>query len=455
MKQIIRSIIGCVSVAILVCTGQSCTKQMDSYISSDSTTDTGIRTCKISFNGRLIGFDHVETKATATTWSEGDKLYISFYSGSDVISGVAHYSSEGWTMNYDGDLAVGDGLKCEVRHFVNTIFANDYLVSLSHNSEIYEDLNGTYNYDGNTLSVQGYMTPKTGRIRFMGTPNETIHLRGVSINSSYAPSINQFYNSRNVITLTVDSTGYTPYIYGTIAESNRKLGIIGADFAFTRTCKEEVLKVGESGYMAIPSENSHNNWRNGLEVTVGDVVFKMIPVTGHESGFYLIGETEVTHAIYEAVCYKSSTTNATKPITYKSYEEYESFLTQLNYETSLTFSIPSAEQWKYAARGGNKSQGYTYAGSNNPGDVAWYEGNAEGSIHDVKQLAPNELGIYDMSGNVSELTSTRNNSSHYYVYGGNYITDENFIRTDTDYYDIVDYWENDRKIGFRLICTFE
>ncbi len=119
--------------------------------------------------------------------------------------------------------------------------------------------------------------------------------------------------------------------------------------------------------------------------------------------FYM-AETEVTQELWEAVMgYNPSHDKGPKlPVESIRYRDIDLFLMKLEFFTGRHFRLPTEAEWEYAARGGQRSRHTKYAGSNDFEAVAWYCNNSGNHSHEVATKAPNELGIYDMSGNVEE-----------------------------------------------------
>lgn len=202
------------------------------------------------------------------------------------------------------------------------------------------------------------------------------------------------------------------------------------------------VSVKKSGYKELKKsiaieENQTATFSGALEkgfssdrrtYTVNGVTFEMIPVEGgtftmgatSEQGSdydndekpthqvtlsdFSIGKTEVTQALWEAVMGSNPSRfeGDNLPVEKVSWDDCQEFIRKLNTLTGGNFRLPTEAEWEYAARGGNKSKGYKYSGSNNVGQVAWYRDNSNNQTHPVATKSPNELGIYDMSGNVYE-----------------------------------------------------
>ena len=122
---------------------------------------------------------------------------------------------------------------------------------------------------------------------------------------------------------------------------------------------------------------------------------------------FLIGKYEVSQTLWLAVMGENPSVNTgiNLPVDNVTWNECQTFITKLNELTGKNFRLLTEAEWEYAARGGNKSKGYKYSGSNNLGDVAWYIDNSNNTSHAMGTKAPNELGIYDMTGNVMEWVS--------------------------------------------------
>ena len=119
---------------------------------------------------------------------------------------------------------------------------------------------------------------------------------------------------------------------------------------------------------------------------------------------YYMGKYEVTQALWQAVMGSNPSKFKSRnlPVEQVSWDDCQEFINKLNSITGRRFRLPTEAEWEYAARGGKKSKGYQYSGSSNISDVAWYTANSGSKTHPVGKKQANELGLYDMTGNVLE-----------------------------------------------------
>ena len=202
----------------------------------------------------------------------------------------------------------------------------------------------------------------------------------------------------------------------------------------------------------------------------GDALSNESPTRTVNLSTFWIGQTEVTQALWQAVMgYNPSRFigDLQRPVENVSWNDCQAFIFRLNELTGANFRLPTEAEWEYAARGGQSSNGYKYAGGDNIDNVAWYHDNADATTHAVSTKAANELGLYAMSGNVAEwcrdalvsysaiddgaTNPWQGGSMYRVVRGGSYNYDARYARVSyrSDY-----GWDTrSPQIGFRIVLS--
>ena len=431
MRKKINYIFAALLVGASVASFYACSSDMeeiDESVEVESPTDLHVREIKI--NATVNGYDtnaasaRVSTRAGETApWKEGDKVYLRFTSPQGVTTGEAVYnaSKDNWTLSYYGSLYENAANTCTAVYIENPQKVEGTVTSLTEHSVIYEDNTGSYIVESGDLTVTANLTPKVGRMRFKGTAGKTMKVYGISHYTTYDASTHLYTNTNVAFEDAVNSDGYTNYFYGYFSnEDNPSVKLwIDKKEAYTHFFPSNVLTAGESGVMTLPTSEAHSSWTSGLTFCVKGKFMTMLPVEGGTFAMgsdsetdsnpvhnvtidsYCIGETEITGDFYYTAINSTSTGTDIPLRTSKS--EWVSFASKLSQITGANFVLPTEAQWEFAAKGGKKSQGFTYSGSNNIEEVAWYKVNSDDKFHAVKQKLPNELGLYDMTGNAREI----------------------------------------------------
>ena len=283
-------------------------------------------------------------------------------------------------------------------------------------------------------------------------------------------------------------------VIGEGKKSTKKWWIIAACVAVAAVVGivcAKFLSVGEDMEQKTEQKTESAPQLGSQTFTVNGVKFTMVPVEGgtftmgatSEQGSdawgkekpahkvtlsdYYIGQTEVTQALWKAVMGSnpSDSKGDNLPVEQVSWDDCQVFIQNLNQLTGKQFRLPTEAEWEYAARGGRKSRGYKYAGGNDIGLVAWYTGNSGDETHTVATKQANELGVYDMSGNVWEWCSDRygdyqsssqsdpqgpSSGSDRVYRGGGYYSDAVYCRVSYRIDFTPDYRSFD--LGLRLSC---
>ena len=298
------------------------------------------------------------------------------------------------------------------------------------------DVMFTCNVPSALLSIDGVPNGTASGTRFLKTGDHSIEVTADNY-MDYSGTFAVNSSSRSV-SVNLQEKYYTPNVKTFYAN--------GVSF--------EMVEVrGGTFRMGATSEQGSDAWDNEK------------PVHSVTLNSYYIGKTEVTQALWKAVM--GSNPSRFKgddlPVDNVSWNDCQEFIRKLNSMTGQNFRLPTEAEWEFACRGGNNSRGYKYSGSNYIDNVAWYRDNSGFKTHPVATKSPNELGIYDMSGNVNEwcndwyggYTSGRQTNpkgpydGSYRVFrGGSWINYARYCRSsDRNYLNPSD---RDYKLGLRL-----
>lgn len=449
------------SFAVMTIMLSACSND-DADIQSAPVDERAPRYATLQFDCNRPTFDDEgTTRGTTDSWADGSKVYLQFMVGSGRVDGVATYTAatQEWSVEFYGALQDSKDGKCEAYYFENAGTSDYKSVSLTSSTSIYADKKASYTFDNNTVKVTANLKPMIGRIRMKGSANQQFVVEGITCYKYYNIENNTFTIGDNAFKSTVNKDGYSDYIYGFFADEEQR-NITFHDrpnnVGFERTFASNALAVGKSGYLDIPTLEKRSGWNvlRYKDYTVSGVTFRMIKVYNGTadltSNYYYIGETEVTQALWQVVMNDNPSTikGDELPVTNINGTACNDFIAKLNSKTGGNFNLPTTQEFQFAAKGGNLTQEYTYSGSNTVEDVAWYNGNAT-EKQPVKQKKPNELGIYDMSGNVSEWCRV-DNTTWWYLFGGSYMSDKNSVRPTSGFEKYNTSSADD--YGLRLVC---
>ena len=452
----------------------------------------GMHRCELQLDGRVTGFS-AATKADGDfAFSNRNRLYLRMAAGERVVLGEATYDEGSgiWTLTYSGTLdGAAEGSAAAVL-FGKTYSVAANRVYLDYRTPIFEDPDARFAVNEAGISLTAELRPKTGRISFVHDYEQGYYwgfsrIAGLAFYDSFDLAAFSFSEkdaaTQEGFIFSSDGTD-DEYFYGFFSTPDDPYIL----FHSGSSCRikyflPSVLAPGQSGYVTrgddIWTFHSYSPWLGGINGSTSVYLsMRYVPAgtfsMGNDSdpeaspahavtlSHYYIGQSEVTKEMwYNVMGEPSDYANNPEPVSYRSYDEIQRFIEALNRKTGHRFRLPTEAEWEFAARGGIFTRGRKYSGGNSLDQVANRSSNV------VKTKDANELGLYDMSGNLAELCNdwyapysagavsdpTGPESGEFRVVRGGYRYDSEdrftvWARTNT-----ADYGgESNDRIGFRL-----
>lgn len=259
MKKLFHTLI---PAAMMLLTG--CSTEIEEQIPSGN-GEGMVHTVTMRLDGEIQHFDD-NTRSVSSDWENNTKLYIQYQTSSGKVSGVATYnkSSDEWTVSYYGSITSNVKTACEVYYFENTKETTLSTVTLNEISAVYFDSQATYIYKEGIVYLKTKLKPKTGRLRFHGTPGSKFSFSGLKWFAEYNITDNKLYMTSEICTLPVNNDGFTPYVYASFSgEEDCRLTVYDSNgkYIYQRSFdNSSALIPTKSGYIDVPTLQSRNGW---------------------------------------------------------------------------------------------------------------------------------------------------------------------------------------------------